>query len=266
MAESKITLDAIREGMDRGELFVEYLPTMALRDERCVGAEALVRWRHDGVLVDPSAFIPMIENTPLSGMITYWVIDTVATELGSWLGDHAEAQISINVPPEILGRGGLEYAARRSGLRARVDQIVLEVTERGVPDRLGLAALNELANRGVRVALDDTALSPVNLALLTRCNFSIVKIDRGLTAQVVEGKPAPDWLVGLSALLGTSTLEIVAEGIETRYQANTLLDAGVEMGQGYLFSTSLRARDLMEFYDHAPSALQSRQRVDIARR
>jgi sensor c-di-GMP phosphodiesterase-like protein len=248
MTEATVTLEKIRAGMERGELFVEYLPIMALREQRCVGAEALVRWRHDGVLIDPGTFIPMIENTPLSGMITYWVIDTVATELGVWLADHADAQVSINVPPEILGRGGLEYAARRSGLRARADQIVLEVTERGVPDRLGIEALNELANRGVRVALDDTALTPVNLALLTRCHFSVVKIDRGLTAQLVEGKPMPEWLVGLSSLLQASTLEIVAEGIETPYQANTLIEAGVEMGQGYLYSTSLSAQDLKDFY------------------
>ena len=47
----------------------------------------------------------------MSGVLTYWVIDTVAVELGKWLGGHEAVHISINVPPEILGRGGLQYAA-----------------------------------------------------------------------------------------------------------------------------------------------------------
>jgi sensor c-di-GMP phosphodiesterase-like protein len=249
MITAMITVDDLREGMDRGELFVEYLPIVSLRDERCVGAEALVRWWHDGSVLYPSNFIPIAENTPLSGAITYWVIDTVASELGAWLAEHAEAQISINVPPEILGRGGIEYAARRSGLRARADQIVLEITERGIPDRLGLAALNELADRGVRVALDDTTLSAVNLAVLTRCNFSVVKIDRSLTAQLRPDEPVPEWFDGLAALLRSSTLEVIAEGIETSHQAERLRDAGVELGQGFWFSLPLSARGLKEFYN-----------------
>jgi sensor c-di-GMP phosphodiesterase-like protein len=115
-----ITAEDVRVGMQRGELFVVYLPTVTLENARCIGAEALMRWRRGQEIVLGGDFIPLIENTPMSGVITYWVIDTVATELGEWLGEHSDAHISINVPPEILGRGGLEYAAIRSGLRPRV--------------------------------------------------------------------------------------------------------------------------------------------------
>ncbi len=65
--------------------------------------------------------------------------------------------ISINVPPEILGTWWPGYAAVRSGLRAHVGQILLEITERGVPDQLGLKALNMMAEQGVGLALDDVA-------------------------------------------------------------------------------------------------------------
>ena len=66
----------------------------------------------------------MTDHPPLSGTLTYWVIDTVAVELGDWLEGNEAAHISINVPPEILGRGGLEYAATKSGLRAHVKQLI----------------------------------------------------------------------------------------------------------------------------------------------
>src|SRR6266536_263836 len=109
-------LRVIRDGLTNGEFFLEYLPTWLLENNRCVGAEALIRWRRPSGIVQPGQFIPLIENTPLSGLITYWVIDRVAEELGAWLRSNEGVHISINVPPEILGRGGLEYAVRKSGL------------------------------------------------------------------------------------------------------------------------------------------------------
>ncbi len=243
-----ITIEDIREGMDRGELILEYQPIVSLATRCSVGAEALVRWYRSGVVLAPHRFIPLIENTPLSGRLTYWVIDAVATELGVWLSEHEDAYISINVPPEILGRGGLEYAAVRSGLRARVDQIVLEITERGVPDRLGVEAINAMSKYGVRLALDDTMLSGANLALLSRCAFNIIKLDRAITAQLIEHLPPPEWLAGLRSLLSTSSLTVIAEGVESEYQAEVLSSSGVQMAQGYLFSTSLPARAFMQFH------------------
>ena len=187
--------------MDSHELFIEYQPIVLLSDASCIGAEALVRWRREHTILQPSEFLRAIDSTPLSGRLTYWVIDTVAADLGPWLSEHPGTQISINVPPEILGRGGLQYAAERSGLSAHANQIVLEITEHGVPDQLGLQALKMMAERGLRVALDDVTLTSVNLALLTRCNFSVIKLDRQMTSQLEPGAPEPQWLLALSSLL-----------------------------------------------------------------
>jgi sensor c-di-GMP phosphodiesterase-like protein len=237
--------------MDSEELFVEYQPIVLLNDASCVGAEALVRWQRAGAILQPSEFLGAISNTPVSGRLTYWVIDTVAADLGDWLGAHPQLHVSINIPPEILGRGGLQYAAERSGLHALAKQIVLEVTEHGVPDQLGLQALNMMAERGVRVALDDVALNGVNLALLARCNFSVIKLDRQLTSQLAQGAAAPHWLAALKSLISNSGLQIVAEGVETLYQAEVLRAAGVQMAQGYLFSASLRGPELIAYHASA---------------
>jgi len=249
--EDMPTLEDVRSAMDRDELFVEYQPIMSLLTQRCVGAEALVRWRRDGAVWPASRFVRLMENTPLSGRLTYWVIDTVARELCEWLSEHAEIYISINVPPEILGRGGLEYAAVRSGLRARTSQILLEITERGVPDQLGMNALNMMAEHGVRLALDDVFLNGANLAVLSRGRFDVIKVDRKLIAQLVAYAPDPAWLPGLHSLLTHSQLQVIAEGVESHYQADVLARAGVQMAQGFLFSASLTARELMKFQERA---------------
>lgn len=241
----------IREALDRGELFLEYLPLMAVPEGRCVGAEALTRWRrHDGVVVMPSDFIPAIEETPVSGLLTYWVIETVANELGAWLRTQDEVQIGINIPPEILGRGGLEYAAQRAGLLDLAHKIVLEITERGYPDRQGATALDAANRYGTRVALDDVTFSGRNLVVLARCSFDTLKIDRSLIAQIDNPghSKQPPWLEHLSALRQGASLEIVAEGVETRAQLDALVAAGVKRVQGFYFSQPLPASAFIAYH------------------
>jgi sensor c-di-GMP phosphodiesterase-like protein len=249
MTTDAIDLAMIRSALETRSFFLLYQPIVSLRDGSCFGAEALIRWRRDdGATVEAAAFIPMTDHTPLSGTITYWVIDTVAAQLCGWLEDNADANISINVPPEILGRGGLEYAAKKSGLRARTKQLILEITERGIPDQLGLEALNNIPSTGARVALDDTTLSGANLALLTRCNFDFVKVDGQLLNELAPGKPRPPWMDGLAALLQTSSLQIIAEGVETVFQVDALRATGVQLAQGHYFSVPLSADDFMGYY------------------
>jgi len=240
--------DEIRAGLDRGDLFVEYLPAVRLADARCIGGEALVRWRRGGEVLPSSAFLSRIENTPLSGRITYWTIETVGAELGAWLDAHRETHVSINVPAEIVGRGGIEHALVRAGLRDRMEQIVFEISERGVPDRLGLETIEVAAMCGLRIAIDDTMLTAVNLALLVRSHFNMIKIAREVTAQLGPDKPPPGWLARLQALLKSSTLQVVAGGVETEYQAKWLHAAGVQLAQGPFFSLPLPADGLKDLY------------------
>jgi len=244
-----INLDEIRAGMERGEFFLEYLPIVNLADDRCVGAEALCRWRRSSGVVQPDEFIRVIEGTHFSGLLTYWVIETVAEELGDWLRVHKEALISINTPPDILGRGGLEYAATKAGLADVRRQIILEVTERGIPDSQGMASLEAASRSGVRVALDDVALSGTQLAILSRSTLDLVKTDRSLAEQITPECPSPAWLNGLSALLRSTPLKVIVEGVENEAQVLALRAAGIPMAQGYYFSPPLSAEQLKTYYD-----------------
>jgi len=242
------TLDEIAAGLTDGEFFVEYMPTVSLADGRCVGAEALTRWRRPSGVVPPDAFIGRVEGTHLSGTLTYWVFETVAKELGDWLRAHHDAHIGVNVPPEILGRGALEYVASKTGLSEIRDQIILEVTERGIPDRLALAALEAASRSGVRIALDDVTLTGTNLAVMSRCALDLIKTDKSLVDQITPEHPQPDWLVGLSALLHANRVIVICEGVETAQQAEVLREAGIPMAQGYYFSRPISAEGLKAFY------------------
>lgn len=240
-------LDEIRGALDHNEFFLEYLPTMSLADGRCIGAEALIRWRRDGGVTPPNDFIPIAENTFLSGLITYWVLETVSAELGDWLVANREMHIGINAPPEILGRGGLAYVASKVGLSRFASQIILEITERGVPDVIGISSIN--ASRGsTKFALDDvTLIGGGNLAILARSNFDVIKLDKSLVDQLTTKSSNPEWLRTVTAMLEASRLMVIAEGVETEQQVLALRAANIQAAQGFYFSRPISAGALMAF-------------------
>jgi sensor c-di-GMP phosphodiesterase-like protein len=248
-----ITVDEIQAALTQGELFLEYLPTISLAEGRCVGAEALTRWRRPSGVVPPLEFIPLIEGTPLAGLLTYWVIETVAKDLGGWLREHEDVHIAINVPPEILGRGGLEYAAEKAGLSEIRNQIMLEVTERGIPDQLGLATLDTASRSGVQIALDDVILTAPHLAVFSRGTLNLIKIDKSVVDQITPQCPCPEWLNGLATLLRSTRIEIIAEGVDTEAQVDALRAAGIPMAQGFFFSRPISAEKLKAYYLRAAS-------------
>ncbi len=242
--------EEIAEGLAKGEFFLEYLPILSLPDLRCIGAEALIRWRRaHGVVVMPGEFIPSVESTPASGVLTYWVVETAAAEIKEWLRRHPDVHLSINIPPEITGRGGVYYTAMKSGLAEMLPQLILEVTERGLPDALALEGMLQGQQLGIKIALDDVSLlGGANLAILSRCPFDIIKVDRQQLALITPETPNPGWLEGLAALIRSSRLMVIAEGVETAQQLQVLVEAGVQAAQGFHLSPPLSAAELIAFH------------------
>jgi hypothetical protein len=106
--------------------------------------------------------------------------------------------------------------------------------------------LNQMSRTRVRVALDDVKLfGGGHLALLARCNFDIIKIDMSLVSQISPQTPRPEWLDGLTAVLQSSELNVIAEGVETEQQLATLREAHVQLAQGFYFSSAIPAADFI---------------------
>lgn len=242
------SLDEIRAGFEANEFFVEYLPTISLADSRCVGAETLIRWRRPDRVVQPLDFIATLENTPLSGTLTYWIVETVAKELAEWMRAHDNVHISINVPPELLGRGGLKYVINNSNLCDLTGKLMVEVTERGLPDALGVAAIAEAEDAGVLIALDDLEMNDANLVVLSRIRTNVVKFDKSFADRMLH----PDWtcqeIEGLAALIRIGGFRVIVEGVETAAQAILLKNAGIQMAQGFYFSPPLPASDFIGYF------------------
>ncbi len=244
-----IDINDIRAGLDNDEFFLEYLPIISLKNNRCVGAETLIRWQRPSGVVPPLDFIPIVENTILSGPITYWVIETAAKELGDWLRTNNNIYLSFNIPPEVLGRGGLDYVAKKSELyEVDSSKFIIEVTERGLPDQLGIDELNDVSNSGIRIALDDVWVSNGNPVILCRTRADIIKIDKAFMDEMLFESWSPNKILSLSNLIHTSYIDVIAEGVESAVQVEILREAGIHMAQGWYFSRPLSAENFEAFF------------------
>lgn len=242
-----ITPAEVHAAILHNELFLEYMPTIALQEQGCcVGCEALARWRRGSEVVSPNDFVPLVEDTPVSDALTYWVFDTVAKELGEWLRAHRDAHVGINIPPEVLGRSALEHASRKANLFDIRKQIILEITERGIPDRLGFEELQDLIKQHRFIAMDDVDLDESNFIVLSRQPVPIIKLGREFveTLARADGKG----LRQISAFIHLQDHYIVAEGVETLEQERLLREAGVQYAQGWLYSKAIPAADFKTFY------------------
>ncbi|MHA6719818.1 putative bifunctional diguanylate cyclase/phosphodiesterase [Sphingomonas sp. RS6] len=227
------------------QLSLVFQPRVELATGRCVGAEALLRWRHPLFGdVSPAEFVPIVEQTALARPTTQWVIQTALDQLARWRDAGFDLAMSINISaanlmePDLVERIQLGLMARA----LRPDRLEIEITESAMmenPDA-ALAMLRELADAGIPLAVDDFGTGHSSLAYLQKLPVQVVKIDQAFVRDLSDAA-GPDFLlveamVGLSHKLG---YRVVAEGIETAQAAAVLTAMGCEEAQGYLFGAPM---------------------------
>jgi diguanylate cyclase len=241
-------VSALPGAVGRGEFFLEYQPivTLANREAVAVAVEALVRWQHPelGVL-GPGRFIDLAEDSGHIGALGSEVLTMACRQAQRWqqqLGAAAPV-VSVNVSAaEVEDRGWLprvEQLIADTGIAPR--QLQLELTERTFMNTTGrpLQALRILADSGVRIAIDDFGTGYSNLAYLGRLPLHVVKLAGPFVHRIrTAGSAGRNDLLILEAIIGLSHrlgLTVTAECVETRHQADRLLDLGCDTAQGWFF-------------------------------
>ncbi len=265
MHERVLTRLELRADLERAivqhELEIRYQPLIRLQDGAVCGIEALLRWNHPGRgQVAPLDFIPFAEETGLIVPIGRWVLHEgcrQARVLRDRVGAAGAPGIGINLSvkqlfhPEIVR--DVAAALADSGLEPSA--LTLEITESVMmtDTETAVRRLTELRELGVRLAMDDFGIGYSSLSYLSQLPLDVLKMDRSLLAA-----GAPPVTSGLAtAVLGlgdTFGLEVVAEGIESLEQSNTLRELGCEIGQGFLFGEPMRADEIAEFISSRAAA------------
>jgi diguanylate cyclase (GGDEF)-like protein len=232
----------LRRALDHDELYVVYQPVVAMSDEALVGVEALVRWRHpERGEIPPGAFIGLAEECGLIDAIGDVVLAKACAQFALWQqqwGQRAPPLLAVNLSRAQLKQPGLvpEVVAVLDANGMRPDQLQLEVTESfAAQDEQVQVMLRALKAAGVRLALDDFGTGYSSLACLHQLPVDTVKIDRSFVscAHAVEyHRVLISATIRVARTLGMTT---VAEGIETREQADLMSMLACDRGQGWLF-------------------------------
>lgn len=241
----------IATGIKKREFVAYYQPIVALDTGRCVGAEALVRWRRpDGGIIPPVAFVPIAEDLGLMTAITDQVIDQVVEDLAAMLATDDSIHVAINICAEDIESGRflpvLRRALRRHGVAPA--QIWLEATERGfIHADAARTTLARARADGHKIAIDDFGTGYSSLSLLEQLPLDALKIDRSFVESIGKGAATSVVTQHIVKMAQELQLTLIAEGIETPEQQAYLRSAGVELGQGWLYAQAMPANDFLAY-------------------
>jgi diguanylate cyclase (GGDEF)-like protein len=240
----------LHDAHTRDEFRLFFQPQVELATNRVVGVEALIRWEHPELgLIEPELFVSLAEESGLIVEIDAWVIEQACRQAREWLeGGVGPLRVAINLATRDLHDPSLPDVVAEALGRSRLEapQLELEITERvvGTGSDQVLEALVALKRLGVRLAIDDFGTGSSGLSRLRSCPIDTLKIDKSFVHEVTDERPEVPLLAAMVSLAHDLGLDVVAEGVETRAQADFLLAQQCDLAQGYLYARPQRADDL----------------------
>lgn len=236
---------AIRVGLERGEFLLHYQPQIDVREDRVVGAEALLRWNRPGVgLVPPARFVPIAEETGLILQLGEWVLREACRQNRAWQAQGLPpVPVAVNISALQFRQAGfldvVQDALAQSGLAAGC--LELELTESATMHAAerGVEVLGAVRRLGVRVSIDDFGTGYSSLSYLKRLPIDELKIDQAFVRDVVDDADDAAIIDAIIGLACNMKLSVIAEGVESAAQVECLRASGCERFQGYHFSPPL---------------------------
>jgi diguanylate cyclase (GGDEF)-like protein len=241
----------LRAALNRSELVLHYQPVIDLDSAMPVAVEALARWQHpERGLLYPNCFIPVAESSGLIVPLGTWAVDQACRDAAAFSGAAQGLDVAVNLSvrqltqPDVVEH--VRDALQRSGLDPK--RLMLEVTESVFMEDAdaAAAALNGLAQLGVRIAIDDFGTGYSSLLYLRRYPISALKLDRVFVSGIglsLNDEAICRSVVNLAHAVGATS---IGEGVETVEQFAALRALGCQQAQGFLWSPAVSANDLAD--------------------
>jgi diguanylate cyclase (GGDEF)-like protein/PAS domain S-box-containing protein len=248
----------LRRSIEKNEIFLNFQPQVEIETGRLIGVEALVRWNHPELgLIPPVRFIPLAEDSGYINQLGQWVLFESCRQMIRWQeAGMVVPKIAVNVSVKQFERGSIVNMVadilRETGLDPQ--RLQLEVTESVIMNTGdAMAFINDLHAIGVGLAIDDFGTGYSSLAYLKQLPVQTLKIDRSFIKDI--STDANDEAIAIAIIqLGKSmNLSVIAEGVETRDQADFLLRHGCKLAQGYFYSMPVMPDDLLESWRPPPA-------------
>ena len=242
----------LQHAVDLGQLRLVYQPIVSLESGRVSGLEALVRWQHpDRGLVAPGEFIEIAEENGSILPIGRWVLREACERAVAWQAEGligSDLFVCVNVSAREIQQpgfvGAVEEALAWAGLEA--SRLILEITETALikATSMTVSTLEALRNLGVRVVIDDFGTGYFSLSHLRQFPVDALKIASEFI-QVAANDARSAALAGAIVALGESLdISTVAEGIESKEQAERMRSLGCTYGQGFFFAKPMTPAEI----------------------
>lgn len=244
---------ALRRSVAQNGLQLYYQPQVNLESGQTVGAEALLRWSHPELgFVSPSRFIPVAEASGLIDAIGKWTLQEACRQMALWRESGVgPPRISVNLSVRQIARSGLVDFIADTIAKAKIpaEMLELEITESVIMADPEAAShvLKRFAGMGIDLAIDDFGTGYSSLAYLQHFHIDRLKIDQTFIRGLPKNSNDVALCNAIIQMAKSLGLKVIAEGVETEAQRQFLLDAGCDIGQGYLFAKPLPAKKLEQW-------------------
>lgn len=244
------SLEHIRIALDKKEFVLFYQPKVNMRTGQIIGAEALVRWQHpERGLLSPAAFLPVIEDHPLSIELGDWVIDDALLQISLWRKQGISMPVSVNVGALQLQQS--DFATRLATQLAQHPDVPPDFLELEIVETSALKDIAEVAELmrscralGVHFAVDDFGTGYSSLTYLKRLPAELLKIDQTFIRDMLDDPDDLEIVKGVIGLANAFHRKVIAEGVETIAHGELLIPLGCELAQGYGIARPMPAADL----------------------
>jgi len=235
----------LHRALERGEFKLYYQAQINANDGSLGGMEALLRWQHPvrGILA-PAAFLSVAEDTGLIVEIGHWVLREACRQLNAW-----QARLPLQCQKLVLGINLSAVQLQQKNLSCEIQNVLsefrldashleLEITESAlIEDTSKLATLlSSIVEQGVSLSLDDFGTGYSSLQHIKIFSIGVLKIDQGFVAEIGRGGRNEPLLLAIIAFAKALNMKVIAEGVETRQQADFCISNGCDLLQGYYYS------------------------------
>ncbi|WP_246514334.1 EAL domain-containing protein [Exiguobacterium alkaliphilum] len=243
---------ALRKSIGRGEFTIHYQPQINLETEALIGVEALVRWTHPELgMISPAEFIPIAEETGSIHRLGEFVLNEACRQNKAWQDAGVTPfRVAVNISALQFAQKDLpvivSQALEASGLAP--EYLELELTETVIQSaQSAIETMEELVALGVHLSIDDFGTGYSSLSYLKLFPIDTLKIDQHFTKNIeTDSKDAAlvKTIIRMAHELG---LNVIAEGVETKAQAEFLKAEDCNQAQGYYYNKPMPAEELDSF-------------------
>lgn len=236
-----------------------FQPKIDMRDGGLAGAEALVRGvDKDGNIIMPAQFISEMEKDGSIGKLDFFMLENVLKQLSEWKAKGL-TQIKMSVNMSRITLFAPKTLDTVLEIRSRYPDIPVKLVEFEITETAGDVGKSALAHivdsfreRGFSFELDDFGAGYANISLFSNIKFKAIKLDRSLVDDLPDNAISSMFVENITKICRNFGMECIAEGVETRQQAESLLQAGCVYGQGFYYSKPISALEFEARYLNGP--------------